>query len=109
VSDYPRLCPKCRVLTDRDGFTVDRSKASSRKSHCRRCDTERALRYHYKHAERISARKAAKRAEVAIERERLLLGPDALVGERISRQTEAFRLTPADPGRGESDRTPDRR
>jgi hypothetical protein len=69
VSDYPRLCPKCRVLTDRDGFAVDRSKASSRKSHCRRCDTERALRYHYKHAERISARKAAKRAEVAIDRE----------------------------------------
>jgi hypothetical protein len=44
-----------------------------------------------------------------LQEHRLLLGPDALREERISRQTESFGLTPADPGRGESDRTPGRR
>ena len=44
-----------------------------------------------------------------LEEHRLLLVPDALREERIPRRTEGFRLTPADPGRAESDRTPDRR
>jgi hypothetical protein len=44
-----------------------------------------------------------------LQEHRLLLGPDALREGRISRQTEDFRLTPADPGQGENDRTPDRR
>jgi hypothetical protein len=44
-----------------------------------------------------------------LEEHRLLLVPDALREDRIPRRTEGFRLTPADPGRAESDRTPDRR
>ena len=40
---------------------------------------------------------------------RLLLAPDALREERIPHETAGFRPTPADHGRGESDRTPGRR
>jgi hypothetical protein len=69
MPDYPRPCPKCGVLTERDGFAADRHAPSGRKSHCRECDRKRAAAYYDAHkdelyAQREAVREAAWQAEL---------------------------------------------
>jgi hypothetical protein len=61
MSDYPRLCPRCRELLGEEAFAVDHSKASGRKSHCRDCDRARARSYYQEHRDERRARHEAKR------------------------------------------------
>jgi hypothetical protein len=54
-------------VTEEDGFGVDRSKASGRKSHCRECDRRRGRTYYRAHraelyAQREAVREAARQA-----------------------------------------------
>jgi hypothetical protein len=62
-------------MTDEDGFGIDGSKSSGRKSHCKACDRRRAHVYYDAHkdewnAERQAAREAAWQAELkALEKE----------------------------------------
>jgi hypothetical protein len=44
-----------------DGFAVDRSKASGRKSHCRACDARRAHSWYAEHREELYAQREAGR------------------------------------------------
>jgi hypothetical protein len=54
---------------DREGSVRRRSlEGLGAQSQWRRCDSEKALAYHYAHQEQIAARKVAKRAEAAEER-----------------------------------------
>jgi hypothetical protein len=55
---YPRACSRCRVLTAEEGFALDRSKASGRRSHCKACDRRRGRACY-------DAREAARQAELA--------------------------------------------
>ena len=66
---YPRPCSKCGALTGRDGFALDRSKASGHKSHCKHCESARALQWHELNRADVLARKASKRKEAALMRE----------------------------------------
>lgn len=74
MPSYPKPCPKCGVIRAEDGFSIDRSKASGRKSHCKICDRQRAQAYHDTHkdelyAKREAVREAAGQAELkALER-----------------------------------------
>ena len=61
MPDFPRPCPKCGALTERDGFAIDRSKASGRKSHCKACDRARRNAYYAAHAAEWNAQRAAAR------------------------------------------------
>ena len=61
MSDYPRLCPRCRELLGAEAFAVDRSKASGRKAHCKTCDRERARSYYLEHRDERRALQEAKR------------------------------------------------
>jgi hypothetical protein len=54
-------------VTEEDGFGVDHSKASGRKSHCRECDRRRGRAYYEAHkdelhAERLAIREAEREA-----------------------------------------------
>jgi hypothetical protein len=75
MPSYPRPCPKCGVMTEEEGFSLDRHAAAGRKSHCRACDRQRRKVYYAAHkdgwnAERQAAREAAWQAErKALERE----------------------------------------
>jgi hypothetical protein len=69
MPSYPRACPKCDVLTEEEGFAVDRHAAAGRKSHCKVCDRARRNAYYDAHkdewnAERQAAREAAWQAEL---------------------------------------------
>ena len=69
MPNYPRPCPKCGQVLERDGFAIDRSKASGRKSHCKQCDRTRKNAYYAAHAaewiaQRAAAREAAWLAEL---------------------------------------------
>jgi hypothetical protein len=61
MPSYPRRCPKCGVMTEEEGFGVDRSKTSGRKSHCKTCDRERAKAYYAEHRDELYARREAVR------------------------------------------------
>ena len=61
MGSYPRPCPKCGVLTEKDGFGIDRTKAGGRKSHCKTCDRQRAEAYYAEHREELYARREAVR------------------------------------------------
>jgi hypothetical protein len=61
MPDYPRPCPKCGVLTERDGFAADRHASSGRKSHCRECDRKRAAAYYDAHKDDLYSRREAVR------------------------------------------------
>ena len=56
-----RVCPCCGEVRQLGEFARDKSKASGRKSWCKRCDSERALRYYRENRERVLARMADKR------------------------------------------------
>jgi hypothetical protein len=69
MPSYPRPCPKCGVMTAEEGFGVDRSKASGRRSYCKECDRRRGRAYYAEHrdelyAKREAAREAARQAEL---------------------------------------------
>jgi uncharacterized membrane protein YqiK len=69
MPDYPRPCPKCGALTEREGFSVDRHAPSGRKALCRECDRKKAHAYYEAHkdemlAQRVAAREAAYEAEI---------------------------------------------
>ena len=69
MPDYPRPCPKCGQVLERDGFAVDRHAAAGRKSHCKECDRRRQRAYYNAHkdewnAERQAARQAVYDAEL---------------------------------------------
>jgi hypothetical protein len=61
MPSYPRCCPKCGVITAEDGFSIDRSKASGRKSHCKTCDGQRAQAYYAEHWDELDAKREAVR------------------------------------------------
>jgi hypothetical protein len=48
-------------MTEEEGFGVDRSKTSGRKSHCKTCDRERAKAYYAEHRDELYARREAVR------------------------------------------------
>ncbi len=69
MPDYPRPCPKCGVLTEREGFAADRHATAGRKAHCKACDRRRAAAYYAAHREemyaaRVAAREAAYEADL---------------------------------------------
>ena len=71
MPDYPRPCPKCGLFTERDGFALDRSKASGRKSHCKSCDRRKAHAYYDAHKDEMRlAREAARQAAYEADLER---------------------------------------
>jgi hypothetical protein len=51
----------CGVITAEDGFSIDRSKASGRKSHCKTCDGQRAQTYYDTHRDELYAKREAVR------------------------------------------------
>jgi hypothetical protein len=59
MPSYPRRCPKCGLMREEEGFGVDRSKTSGRKSHCKTCDRERAKAYYAEHRDELYARREA--------------------------------------------------
>jgi hypothetical protein len=61
MPDYPRACPRCRVLTEREGFSIDRHAPSGRKALCRQCDRKKAEAYYAAHWEEKLAEREAKR------------------------------------------------
>jgi hypothetical protein len=69
MPNYPRPCPKCGVITERDGFSVDQHAPSGRKALCRECDRKKARAYYEAHkderrAERQATRQAAYEADL---------------------------------------------
>ena len=62
VAGEVRRCPGCGEAQPFSEFAVDRSKSSGRKSHCRRCDRERAARYYRQNREAMLARDAERRS-----------------------------------------------
>ena len=48
-------------MTDEDGFGIDRSKASGRKSHCKACDRLRGRAYYAEHRDELYAQREAVR------------------------------------------------
>jgi hypothetical protein len=69
MPEYPRPCPRCGIVTAEDGFAVDRSRASGRKSHCRECDRRRCQAWYDAHkdelyAQREAVREAARQAHL---------------------------------------------
>lgn len=54
---------KCGVTTDEDGFAIDTSKSSGRKSHCKVCDRRRSSAYYTEHRDEFQARRDAVREE----------------------------------------------
>ena len=61
MPSFPRTCPRCGVVTEEDGFGVDHSKASGRKSHCRECDRRRGRAYYAAHRDELYGQRAAAR------------------------------------------------
>jgi D-Tyr-tRNAtyr deacylase len=59
--DYPRPCTKCGVTTDEDGFGIDRSKPSGRRSYCKACDRRRGNAYYAEHRDELQAQRDAVR------------------------------------------------
>jgi hypothetical protein len=99
MPDYPRPCPKCGVLTEREGFAADRHAPSGRKSHCRKCDRKRAAAYYAAHkdelyAQREAVREAAWQAELEaleVESEKRFAAVKKLHAAQTRRQKEFLR------------------
>jgi hypothetical protein len=99
MPDYPRPCPKCGVLAERDGFAADRHAPSGRKSHCRECDRKRAAAYYDAHkdelyAQREAVREAAWQAELealAVEHKKRVAAQKKLHAAQVRRQKEFLR------------------
>jgi hypothetical protein len=99
MPDYPRPCPKCGVLTERDGFAADRHASSGRKSHCRECDRKKAAAYYAAHkdelyAQREAVRVAAWQAELealAVEHEKRAAEQKKLHAAQARHQKEFLR------------------
>ena len=73
-------------MREQDGFGVDRSKASGRKSHCKACDRRRGRAYYEAHRdERYARRQAVREAE----REAALIALEPIHRKRVA---EAKRL-----------------
>jgi hypothetical protein len=98
MPDYPRPCPRCGLLTEEEGFGIDRSKASGRKSHCRACDRRHGRAYYDAHREeqrasRLAAKEAAREGErkefEKLSRERIAAAHRAHA-EGVRRQRELF-------------------
>jgi hypothetical protein len=99
MPSHPKPCPKCGVITAEDGFSIDRSKAGGRKSHCKICDGQRAQAYYDAHrdelyAKREAVREAAWEAELkALERRhrRKVAAARKLHDAQVRRQKEFLR------------------
>lgn len=99
MPSYPRLCPKCGVMTEEDGFGIDRSKTSGRRSHCKECDRRRGRAYYAEHrdelyAKREAVREAAWQAELkALEKEhrKRVAANKKLHDAQVRRQKEFLR------------------
>jgi hypothetical protein len=61
MPDYPRPCPKCGQVLERDGFAVDRHAVAGRKSHCKECDRRRQRAYYDDHKDEWNAQRKAQR------------------------------------------------
>jgi hypothetical protein len=69
MPSYPRPCSKCGVLTEEEGFGIDHSKTSGRRSYCTSCDRGRGRAYYAEHrdglhVQRVAARESAWQAEL---------------------------------------------
>ena len=99
MPDYPRPCPKCGVVTEEEGFAVDRSKPSGRKSCCKSCDRGRRKIYYAAHKEELYARRAAARearrqaelAELAVEQRKRVATAKRIHAAQVRRQKEFLR------------------
>ena len=99
MPSYPRPAPKCGVTTEKDGFGVDRSKASGRRSYCKECCRRRGRVYaeHWDelHSKREAVREAAWQAELEeLEKEhrKRLAANKKLHDAQVRRQKELLRL-----------------
>jgi hypothetical protein len=86
-------------VTAEDGFAVDRSKASGRKSHCRECDRRRSHAWYDAHkdelyAQREAVREAARQAylkELEKEHRKSVAAREKLHAAGVRRQRELLR------------------
>jgi hypothetical protein len=86
-------------MTAENGFSVDRSKASGRRSYCRECDRQRRRDYYAAHrdelyAQREAAREAAWQAELealTVEHKKRLTAAKKLHAAQVRRQKEFLR------------------
>jgi hypothetical protein len=99
MPSYPRCCPKCGVMTAEGGYSIDRSKAGGRKSHCKTCDGQRAQVYYDTHkdelyAQREAVREAAWQAELEAQEEesrKRVAAAKRLHAAQVRRQKELLR------------------
>jgi hypothetical protein len=99
MPNYPKPCPKCGVMTEEEGFGVDRSKTSGRRSYCKACDRRRGNAYYAKHkdelyAAREAAREAAWQAELKaleVEHRKRVAAVQRQHAAGVRRQNELFR------------------
>jgi hypothetical protein len=63
-----KRCPRCGESKPLDGFYIDRSKASGRRSICKSCDLGRSRTYYRANRERVIARVRARAQKVLEER-----------------------------------------
>jgi hypothetical protein len=61
MPSYPRPCSKCGVLTEEEGFGIDHSKTSGRRSYCTSCDRRRGRAYYDARKDELYAKRAAAR------------------------------------------------
>jgi hypothetical protein len=86
-------------MTAETGFSVDRSKASGRRSYCRECDRQRRRGYYAEHrdelhAQRQAVREAAWQAELealAEEHRKRIVAAEKLHAAQSRRQKEFLR------------------
>ena len=99
MPDYPRPCPKCGVVTEEEGFAVDRSKPGGRKSSCKACDRRRRKIYYQAHKDELyaqraaapEARRQAELAELAVEQRKRVAAAKKLHAAQVRRQKEFLR------------------
>jgi hypothetical protein len=99
MPDYPRACPRCGVLTEENGFSVDRHAASGRKSRCKECDRRRRKAWYAEHREELYAqRQAVKKAawqahlkELGKEHRKKVAAAKKLHAAQVRRQKEFLR------------------
>jgi hypothetical protein len=99
VPSYPRVCPRCGVLTAEAGFGLDRSKKAGRRSYCKACDRRRGRAYYDAHkdelyAQRKAVREAAWQAELealAVEHKKRFAAAKELHAAQARHQKEFLR------------------
>jgi hypothetical protein len=99
MPSYPRNCRRCGVMTPEEGFGIDSSKSSGRRSYCKDCDRRRARGYYEAHkdefyARREAIREAEREAELKaleVEHRKRLAAARKLHEAQVRRQKEFMR------------------